>query len=37
MPIYEYECTACHSHLEVTQRMADPPLKTCEKLSLIHI
>jgi putative FmdB family regulatory protein len=28
MPIYEYVCGKCGENLEVTQRMADPPLKT---------
>lgn len=27
MPIYEYVCEKCGDHLEVTQKMSDPPLK----------
>ncbi len=29
MPIYEYRCPDAHT-FEVFQRMADPPLETCE-------
>lgn len=29
MPIYEYECTACHHRLESFQKMSDAPLKEC--------
>ncbi|MBX6753532.1 MAG: zinc ribbon domain-containing protein [Thermorudis peleae] len=29
MPIYEYECTACHHRFEVTQRFSDEPVRTC--------
>ena len=29
MPIYEYRCNNGHT-FEVTQRMADPPVTTCE-------
>jgi len=29
MPVYEYECNACHKVLEVQQKMADDPLTTC--------
>jgi len=28
MPIYEYVCGKCGGHIEVTQKMSDPPLKT---------
>ncbi len=31
MPIYEYQCKACGHHLEVLQKVSDPPLKTCPK------
>ncbi len=27
MPIYEYSCEKCGAVLEITQRMADPPLE----------
>lgn len=30
MPIYEYECNACHHHVEVTQSIKDAPLKHCD-------
>jgi putative FmdB family regulatory protein len=29
MPVYEYKCTNGH-HFEVTQRMSDDPVATCE-------
>ncbi|MBI4686734.1 MAG: zinc ribbon domain-containing protein [Nitrospirae bacterium] len=29
MPIYEYECRQCSKHLEVTQKITDPPLTDC--------
>jgi putative FmdB family regulatory protein len=29
MPIYEYRCEKCGSHLEVIQKFTDPPLKSC--------
>ncbi|WP_136796952.1 MULTISPECIES: FmdB family zinc ribbon protein [Desulfosediminicola] len=29
MPVYEYECDACHKVFEVQQKMADDPLTTC--------
>ncbi|CAA0107324.1 Uncharacterised protein [Halioglobus japonicus] len=31
MPIYEYQCQACHEQLEVLQKMADAPLLDCPK------
>lgn len=31
MPIYEYECLKCGSHTEAMQKIADKPLKKCEK------
>lgn len=30
MPIYEYKCLKCGSHLESIQKITDPPLKKCE-------
>jgi len=33
MPIYEYECTACHNVIEVFQRMTEDPLCTCPDCS----
>lgn len=29
MPIYEYQCQACGTALEVVQRITESPLKTC--------
>jgi len=29
MPIYEYECSACHEGVECLQKLSDPPLITC--------
>jgi len=31
MPIYEYVCEKCGAHLEVMQKVSDPPLKRCQK------
>ncbi|NLA75166.1 MAG: zinc ribbon domain-containing protein [Deltaproteobacteria bacterium] len=31
MPFYEYECTKCHRHTEVLQKISDPPITKCEK------
>jgi putative FmdB family regulatory protein len=30
LPIYEYRCTECGNHFEVSQRMSDAPLVRCE-------
>ncbi len=29
MPIYEYECGACHHQMEALQKMSDAALKDC--------
>lgn len=29
MPIYEYECSACHKRFEKFQRLSDPLLTVC--------
>src|SRR5579871_511521 len=29
MPIYEYQCKACHAHHEAIQKMSDAPLRKC--------
>jgi putative FmdB family regulatory protein len=29
MPLYEYECTACHQHTEKIQKFSDPEITTC--------
>jgi putative FmdB family regulatory protein len=31
MPIYEYICEKCGSHIEVMQKVSDAPLKRCQK------
>jgi putative FmdB family regulatory protein len=31
MPIYEYVCEKCGSHLEVLQKVGEAPLKRCQK------
>ena len=31
VPIYEYECGKCRHRFEVIQKIADAPLKKCEK------
>jgi putative FmdB family regulatory protein len=30
MPVYEYQCKACHKEFEYQQRMADPDKTVCE-------
>ncbi|OGT20484.1 MAG: transcriptional regulator [Gammaproteobacteria bacterium RBG_16_57_12] len=29
MPIYEYQCNACHHQLEALQKISDAPLQEC--------
>ncbi|KTD36298.1 Zinc ribbon domain protein [Legionella nautarum] len=29
MPIYEYECTSCHHHFDLMQKISDEPAKQC--------
>ena len=29
MPLYEYECTACHRHTEKIQKFSDPEITIC--------
>jgi putative FmdB family regulatory protein len=37
MPLYEYECDACHHRFEVIQKFSDPPIDTCPKCgSTVH-
>ncbi len=31
MPLYEYRCRKCGTHVEKIQKFADRPLRTCEK------
>lgn len=31
MPIYEYICEKCGSHIEAMQKVSDAPLKRCQK------
>lgn len=31
MPLYEYECDACHQRFEKIQKFSDPPIEVCEK------
>ena len=31
MPIYKYVCEKCGEHVEVLQKVSDPPLKRCKK------
>jgi putative FmdB family regulatory protein len=29
MPLYEWECEACHNRFERIQKFSDPPIETC--------
>lgn len=31
MPLYEYECTACHKRTEKIQKFSDPEITVCPK------
>jgi putative FmdB family regulatory protein len=31
MPIYEYLCEKCGTHIEAIQKVSDAPLKRCQK------
>lgn len=31
MPIYEYQCTVCHHHFDVMQKINEQPLQQCPK------
>jgi len=31
MPLYEYECDACHQRFERIQKFSDPPADVCAK------
>jgi putative FmdB family regulatory protein len=31
MPIYEYECQKCNTHVEAFQKLSDKPLTKCRK------
>ncbi|KTD64073.1 FmdB family zinc ribbon protein [Legionella spiritensis] len=31
MPIYEYQCTNCHHHFDLMQKISEPPAKQCPK------
>ncbi|MGK0288898.1 MAG: putative FmdB family regulatory protein [bacterium] len=31
MPLYEYQCVACETEVEVIQKFSDEPLEKCEK------
>jgi putative FmdB family regulatory protein len=37
MPLYEYECDACHHRFEVIQKFSDPLIESCPKCgSAVH-
>ena len=37
MPLYEYECDACHQRFERIQKFSDAPIETCPKCgSKVH-
>jgi len=29
MPIYEYQCTSCHHHFDLMQKISEEPVKSC--------
>lgn len=31
MPLYEYECDACHRRFEQIQKFSDPPTEQCQE------
>jgi putative FmdB family regulatory protein len=31
MPLYEYECDACHQRFEIIQKFSDPPPEECAR------
>jgi putative FmdB family regulatory protein len=33
MPVYEYQCSDCHTVFEVQQKLTEPPLDTCPQCS----
>ncbi len=33
MPIYEYQCTSCHHHFDLMQKISDPPETSCPECS----
>jgi len=33
MPIYEYQCAACHHQFDVLQKLNDDPVKKCPECS----
>lgn len=33
MPIYEYECTSCHHHFDLMQKVSEEPIKQCPECS----
>lgn len=33
MPIYEYQCTSCHHHFDLMQKISDPPETLCPECS----
>lgn len=33
MPIYEYQCTSCHHHFDLMQKISDPPETVCPECS----
>ena len=33
MPIYEYECTKCGSHVEIIQKFSEKPVIKCSRCS----
>ena len=33
MPIYEYQCNACHHHFDLIQKVSDQPARVCPECS----
>ena len=37
MPIYEYQCTSCHHHFDLMQKISDEPIKECPKCTKLTV
>lgn len=37
MPIYEYQCDACHHTFDLLQKISDEPIKTCPACGMLRV